>query len=88
MVNLQPTFAKTTEGSPRFAYSGEAAASTTKAKHPRNMLQGIRRRGIRQVTYETLSVKREGNFSVWGDWRGTNEERHRLAHRIHERFYP
>jgi hypothetical protein len=66
VVNLQPTFAKTTEGSPRLAYSGEAAASTTKARNSRNMLQGIRRREIRQVTYETLFVKREGNFSVGG----------------------
>ncbi len=74
MVNLQPAFAKTTGGSPRLAYSGEAAASTTKARHPRNILQGIRRRGIRQVTYETLFVKREGNFSVGG---GAGEERTR-----------
>ena len=64
VVNLQLAFSKATEGSPRLAYSAKAAASTTKARHPRNMLQGIRRRGIRQMTYETLFVKREGNFSV------------------------
>lgn len=64
VVNLQPAFAKAMEGSPRLAYSAKAAASTTKARHPRNMLQGIRRRGIRRVTYEMLFVKHEGNFAV------------------------
>ena len=42
-----PSFAQTTEGSPRLAYSAEAAASAAKAGHPRSELRGIRRRRIK-----------------------------------------
>ena len=52
-----PSFAKATEGSPRLAYSAEAAASAAKAGHPRSSLlrrssyfsyKGRKLRGIRR----------------------------------------
>ena len=64
VVNLQPAFAKATEGSPRLHPRSSLLRQSNRFGCEGQKLRGIRRRGIRRVTYEMLFVKHEGNFAV------------------------
>ena len=88
MVNLQPAFAKAAEGSPRLHPRSSLLRQSNRFGCEGRKLQGIRQRGIRQVTYEMLFVKREGSFAVCvGPSRNERQDTPSVSV-IHEQFCP
>ena len=88
VVNLQPAFAKATEGSPRLHPRSSLLRQSNRFGCEGQKLRGIRRRGIRRVTYEMLFVKHEGNFAVCVGLSRNERQDTPSASVIHERFCP
>ena len=88
VVNLQPAFAKATEGSPRLHPRSSLLRQSNRFGCEGQKLRGIRRRGIRRVTYEMLFVKHEGNFAVCVGLSRNERQDTPSVSVIHERFCP